>query len=359
MKFSLSVSTKLITALTIVLMSAVSPSKAQSRNTAVDIINEAHNYDISYTSGSTTNRQRALSLYSSALEAEPDDGQRLHILYRMAQLNGTNYRLDRGEKPDFHKAIELYKEIIDLYPPEEPLVHQAAILISSHYTSLGEFIKALEWSKKVFEFDTTNMAEQIYALKQETKAYELDPSESGSVRLTREERNNFKTQYRKLRNLKNNLAKIQRFQEIAVRQLAFCAGSIDPLIAHGELRSLTKEHYDGPIAEEATRLLAMNMDEMADLWAPPLDEMPVIAKASESTLLVSNIVPQKSTNVEKAEPVPPKQELIKHVKTQEAKNPFVYTILLPGLCIALILISGKVLMNKKHKTFLKGAQNEI
>jgi len=352
----------IVSKLLVVLLIAATAAEVSSAGEVDDLTSQAHKYDSAYTLGPQTSQQKALELYQSALAAGPSKEQRLDILFRMAQLYGANYQLDKGEKPDFHKAIEIYKQIVDLYPPEEPIVYQAAILISSHYTSLGEFDKALKWSKKVFEFDMTNMTEQIHALEHETKAYELDPSESGGVKLTREEKNNFKKQYKKLRNLKNNLTKIQRFQEIAVSQLAFCASSIDPLIAHGELRSLTKEHYDGPIAEEATRLLAMNMNKMADLWAPQLDGMPVIAKAGDSTLLANNIVPQKSINVKKVESVSPKQEPIKQVsnklQTQEAKTPFLYAILLPCLCIVLIVISAKLLMNKNHKNSLKGAQNE-
>ncbi|NIP52252.1 MAG: hypothetical protein GWN76_02295, partial [candidate division Zixibacteria bacterium] len=78
-----------------------------------------------YTLGPEASQKKALSLYQSALAADPDKKQRLHILYRMAQLNGSAYQLEKGEKPDFQKAIKLYKEIINSYPEDEPLVYKA------------------------------------------------------------------------------------------------------------------------------------------------------------------------------------------------------------------------------------------
>lgn len=80
-------------------------AQAQETDTE-DFIRQAHQYDNMYALGPQTSQQAALRLYEQALTTEPDDQQRLHILYRMAQLNGSAYQLEKGEKPDFHRAIE-------------------------------------------------------------------------------------------------------------------------------------------------------------------------------------------------------------------------------------------------------------
>ncbi|MHC4705179.1 MAG: hypothetical protein ACYTFQ_31905 [Planctomycetota bacterium] len=95
---------------------AVSPG-AQGQ-TASELIEHAHKYDNMYVSSSDASQQKALEFYQAALRAGPDDKQQLHILYRMAQLYGSAYEVQKGEKPDFRKAIQLNEQIIDSYPPE-------------------------------------------------------------------------------------------------------------------------------------------------------------------------------------------------------------------------------------------------
>jgi tetratricopeptide (TPR) repeat protein len=155
---------------------------------AAKLIQEAHKHDNMYTLGPSASQQEALKHYQSALDAEPDDKQRLHILYRMGQLYGTCYQLEKGEKPDFRKAIELYKRIIDSYLPEEPLVHKSMISIGDHYTALWELEKALEWHKKVLEYDAGLMAEELNTLKnKEMPSIAFSPDGSRSEPLTKEQ----------------------------------------------------------------------------------------------------------------------------------------------------------------------------
>ena len=80
--------------------------------TAGELIAQAHKHDNMYTLGPEASQQKALSFYESALAAEPDEKQRLHILYRMAQLCGSSYDLSKGEKPDFHKANRTFWTIV-------------------------------------------------------------------------------------------------------------------------------------------------------------------------------------------------------------------------------------------------------
>ena len=204
---------------------------AETVKTASDLIVQAHKHDNMYTLGPQANQQKALSFYQSALAAEPDDKQRLHILYRMAQLYGSAYELSKGEKPNFRKAIELNEQIIKSYPPEEPLTYKAASSICDHYTTLRDFESALGWAKKILEFDTAQI------------------SEAGAV-----------------------AAKIRRYQKIAVDQIAYTADHISYLRNHGELRHISDKYHGTFIADRANERLVENMDKMPDLWAPQNNE---------------------------------------------------------------------------------------
>ncbi|MFC1678030.1 hypothetical protein ACFL3G_13350, partial [Planctomycetota bacterium] len=236
--------------LAIVLLTGVT-AKAESADTVAELIGQAHKHDNMYTLGPGASQLKALGYYESALQAEPDEKQRLHILYRMGQLYGSSYDLSKGEKPDFGKAIELYKQIIDSYSAEEPLVYKAMSSICDHYTTMREFTSAVEWSKKVLEYDTDQLAEQIENTEHEKEK----------------------------RFLEKTLDDIKRYQEVAVDQVAYSAGFIHPLWAVGELRGLIKRHPGSFIAERAQLRLQENEARMPDLWSPE-DNLPMPGNSS-------------------------------------------------------------------------------
>ena len=117
----------------------------------------------------------------------------------MAQLYGSAYELQKGERPDFHKAIELYEEIIDSYPADEPLVLKAMVSIGDHYVSLWRFESALEWFKRPLEYDVNLLEERLIALRE-------DPQQKSCAA-----------------SLKQNIDKIRYFQKIAGKRKAFRA----------------------------------------------------------------------------------------------------------------------------------------
>ncbi|MHC4155339.1 MAG: hypothetical protein ACYST6_10525 [Planctomycetota bacterium] len=250
---------------------AVSPG-AQGQ-TASELIEHAHKYDNMYVSSSDASQQKALESYQAALRAGPDDEQRLHILYRMAQLHGAAYQLEKGEKPDFRKAIQLYEQIIHSYPPEEPLVFKAKMSVGDHYTTLWEFETALRWFKKALEYDTAPMQQQLNVLVQKQQLLELDQPDHLSEPRTRQQRLDLQDQLKRAKSLQTSLDKIKRYQQIAVDQVAYSAGLIDPLRAHGELRVIIAEHSGTFIAERARQRLEENMDSRPELWAPT-DDLP-------------------------------------------------------------------------------------
>lgn len=247
--------------------------------TAAALIEQAHEYDNMYTLGPKASQHKAISFYQSALSAEPDDKQRLHILYRMAQLYGSSYDLSRGEKPNFVKAIKLNKQIAAKYPPKEPLVYKAMGSISDHYTTLREFESALKWAKKILEYDTT---EQLESGQIDTKSVD----------------------------------RIRRYQRIAVNQIAYTADHIDYLRTHGELRHLSDKYYGTFIADRADELLAENMDKMPSLWAPTNDPF------SPSGPALQAAVPTPAAHNKTAKGIPIRSETIGQIpQRQETIEP--------------------------------------
>ncbi len=196
---------------------AVTVAKADGVKTATGLIKQAHKHDNMYTLGPEANQQMALSFYQSALIAEPDEKQRLHILYRMAQLYGSAYDLTKGEKPDFRRAIELNKQIIDSYPPDELQVFKAMMSIGDHHVTLWEFGTALKWFRKILEFDTTQIS-----------------GPEGAA------------------------AKIRRYQQIAVGKVAYALIRIHPYFHDPVLQGIADKYPGSFIAEKAQQLIDEN-----------------------------------------------------------------------------------------------------
>ena len=63
------------------------------------------------------------------------------------------------------RSISLYKEIVDSYATDEPLVSKAIISIGDHYTTLWEFESAVESFKKTLEFDISKMQGHLETLQ--------------------------------------------------------------------------------------------------------------------------------------------------------------------------------------------------
>jgi tetratricopeptide (TPR) repeat protein len=165
----------------------------------------------------------------------------------MAQLHGMTYRKDKGEKPNYRRAMELYKEIIDSYPPDEPKVIEALLWIGGHHTVLREFESAIKSFKKALDIDTDEIKERMESLQEDGQEEEVA-------------------------SLKKTLDTIKHHQEIAVDHIDYTATRIDVLRAHGELRAIIDEHHGTFIADRAYDRLIENTDKMPSLWAPTNDE---------------------------------------------------------------------------------------
>lgn len=253
---------------------------ANNSDTVAELIEEAHKYDNMWATSQDANQQSALKFYNAALGADPDEDQRLHILYRMAQLYGSAYQLEKGEKPNFRKAIELNKEIIDSYPFDEALVFKAMISIGDHHITLWEFKNALKYFRKALEYDVGKL-EQHWA----------------SIIDDEEQKNQIAT-------LERNVARIKQYQKIAVNQAEYAATLIHPICAHGVLRNIAGTHSNSFIGEHAAERLANNIDEMSDLWAPTLDMgLEIVSVTSDS--VVSPVHGETIVNLQKLVQVHP------------------------------------------------------
>lgn len=228
-----------VTAATLVLMFFSSVSAADDGKTAADLIAKAHKHDNMYTLGPQASRQKALEYYRPALETHPDDKQRLHILYRMAQLHGSAYQLEKGEKPNFAEAINLYKKIIDSYPPDEPLVFKAMISIGDHYVSLWQFPHAIEWFKRPLSYDLSQMENALRDLK-----------ESGRTK--------------EAASLEDTMNKIRRYQDIALDQVVYAATRIHSDLRNPFLTQIGGEHPGTQIAERAQQLMVEGLPEIIE-----------------------------------------------------------------------------------------------
>ncbi len=307
-----------------VLLLVTATLKAGEPDRVAELIEQAHTHDNMYTLGPEASQQKALSLYQAALAAEPDKKQRLHILYRMAQLNGSAYQLEKGEKPDFQEAIKLYKEIINSYPPDEPLVYMAMNSISSHYTTLREFETAIEWSKKALEYDTSKIARQLEAIEKlkETVEQHGDSMTARQQHLSAE-------QIEQVHSLRKALDKIRRYQEIAVDQVAYTAGVIDPTVAVGELGSIAQKYAGTFIADRAAVHIRETTARMTEYLEPSNEKFPIppgstlhanistpiaLSQTSKGVLIQSDVIPEATENRHFTEPniteIPQKEKYV-------------------------------------------------
>lgn len=299
----------------------------EEAKSASEFIKLAHNYDNMYITGPEASQQKAISFYELALKAEPDSKEQLHILCRMAQLYGSSYDRSKGEKPDFHKAIEFNKKIISEYPPQEPLVYKAMNSICDHYTTLRDFDNAIKWSKKAIEYRPSEMVDQL-------KSGEID---------------------------EKNADKIKRYQRIAVEQIAYTADRISYLQTHGELRAIVENYAGTFISQRAKELLVENMEKMPYLWMPATDDpfspvspalqAAVSAPAThnqthgdiliQSESIAESLQRQASTEPNTTE----KPQNYEHVTKESRASPVIdlrkYTILTAGLIVLAIAVYFK------------------
>ena len=228
---------------------------------ADELIEQAHRYDRAYNAGPEADRQQAIQHYQAALGADPTREERLHALFRLAQLHGVCYQAAKGEKPDYRKAISLYGQIVAAYPPEDPTVLRAMIGLCDHHTSLGQYEEALQWSKKVVQVDTSKLEEQLRAAEEASDFADQDPPpEPNAVAgLTRE--------YGGLRRIQRQ---IELCKQAAVDQIAYTMRLVDPLLAQVELKRLIREHEGTRIADRAQRRLDESIDRMSEVYRPDL-----------------------------------------------------------------------------------------
>jgi tetratricopeptide (TPR) repeat protein len=346
-----------------VLLLATATLKAEDQDKVAELIRQAHKHDNMYTLGRDASQQKALSFYQSALSAEPDKKQRLHILYRMAQLNGSAYQLEKGEKPNFPEAIKLYKEIINSYPPDEPLVYKAMSSISSHYTTLREFETAIEWSKKALEYDTSKITRKLEAIGKLKETFEQHGDS-----MTAQQQQQVAEQIEQVYFLRKALSRIRRYQEIAVDQVAYSANIIDPSVAIGELGSIAQKYSGTFIADRAAEHIRETMDGMKEFLEPGNEEFPTssgqtlqanistpiaLSQNQKGSLIQSDIIPQVTENRHFVEPnsteIPQKEKYVSRKPRAPPRNYLLKCIIgAAGLIIFSLVV---IIIIKKDNLF--------
>ena len=284
--------------------------------TAGQLIGKAHQHDNMWASDEDASRRKALEHYSAALLAEPDDEQRLHVLYRMAQLYGSAYQLEKGEKPDFRRAIELNRRIVDAYPPTEPLVAKALISLGDHHVTLRQFEKGLTYFQRVLEYDTREL-EQL-----------RDDAENEDD----------------IRRIEATIARIKQFQEIAVDQVGYCAALVHPLCARASLQTIAATHRQSFLREYAARKMASGVDPYSELWAPTLS----MGEEAFSAGPAQQPVDAANANTRPASPPSP---LALHAKAPPLRSKSSLYIVVGVSTIAVLSVAGMVITRKRNYTF--------
>ncbi len=291
--------------------------------TADQSIEEAHKYDNMWASDQEADQKKALGYYSAALSSGPDERQRLHILYRMAQLYGSAYQLEKGEKPDFHKAIELNREIVDSYPLTEPLVSKALLSLGDHHVTLRQFDRALEYFQRILDYDIG----ELERLRHKSE------NEEGR------------------RLLEENIERIKQFQKIAVDQVGYCANLIHPLCVHEALRNIATTHRQAFIRDYAAEKMASTTDPLAELWTPALpvrnEALSAEQPGAPRKYLRADSADKRDTQVSPANPV------VAHTGAAPLKAKLLWYVI-AGLSAVGVLGLAQIVITRKHHWTLTG-----
>ncbi len=249
--------------LLLVVLCAAWPAGALRAQTAAELIEQARQCDPTYVIGPGANRSKAMELYEKALTAGIEGQPRLDTLFRMGQLYGSILDRQKGESPNYHKAIGYYQQIVESCPPEEPMVLTAIGLISDHYGALNEFDAALTWAKRAVEYDTAKAQQHIQEIHRKVDSL-------AQVRYTPLERQAILEQKVRSTVLQDDLQRMQEARVAGVDRLARVAQFIDPLRTHGELRTIADKYAGTSVGDRASQRLQEAMDKDASFWAPSL-----------------------------------------------------------------------------------------
>ncbi len=346
------------------LLSASWPGRVARAETAAELIERARQYDSGYTIGPEASRQKAIELYGQALAAGPDNQQRLETLFRMAQLHGCIFDRQKGERPDFRRAISFYQQVVESCPPEDPRAITAMGLISDHYTSLGEFDVALTWAKRAVEYDTTRAEENIREVHRKVDslaATEYTPAERREI------------MERAVHNaaFQEDLTRMKAARVAAVDRVACVAEQVDPLRAHGELRAIADKYAGTPVGDRAAQRLQEVMDKQLDLWAPTLgqpQDSPATWRSASDTAISPNIprgleaTPHPSIEITGG-PEPPEPNAT--AKPQGAvgptESPRAPPLVLLSACLAVaagLAVAGLAALRIRRRTLRRNREHE-
>jgi len=215
--------------------------------TAACLLEEAHAHDGNYGEAQDVDRDKALALYEGVLRADPTREQRLHSLWRMAQLCSANFLREKGEGPRYDKAVELYRVIAEEAPAGGPVALRSMLGAAGALLANRQPLDAVRLC-----------ADGLDSCQRLAEAAEA-PSEKMTVRDVDEILG------------KSPWNNVPSCQEIAVTQLAAAARSVDIQIHDVAMEALRSRYPDSPVEGQAFRLLAKRLAEARSPWDLPVD----------------------------------------------------------------------------------------
>jgi len=218
--------------LAVIAFPVVCHAESDTAADAETLIGEARSFDGMYCGSSREDREKAIAMYESAIGTQPGRTQTLEILFRLAQLHGTNYQISKGEKPRYGQAMRLYERIVSEYPSDEPLAMQSLICIGDICVTEWRFSDALQWYGRALEVP-------IDGLLQGKDALGADPDR--------------RTEYEQMA---GRIERLQFYQSSAVQATAYAANQISPSVRIGLLENLLSRHREDHIREAVARVLA-------------------------------------------------------------------------------------------------------
>lgn len=219
-----------------------------------DIIAKAHEYDINYAPKESVDRNKAIAGYEKAMAAGADYSQRLHVLFRLAQLHGTSYDKTIGEKPDYPTAIRYCKMIVEEYPQWEPLAVKALNTIASYHLAGRQPEVALDWFKQSLQFD-------VNALETSIPEAKVPPGAPPSMNARSELYPEADTSRMSEAQAHQQVERIKVYQATAVKSIGDISWRISPELFAAEMKGIIDRHPNTYVAQLASdRLKSVDLN---------------------------------------------------------------------------------------------------
>lgn len=253
--------------LVVLLLPVVCRADSDATADAAQLIGEARRFDGIYCGLQQEDREKAIAAYEAALRANPDHTQTLEVLFRLAQLHGTNYQIPKGEKPRYGQAMQLYQRIVSEYPHDEPLSMKSLICIGDICVTQWRFVDALRWYDRALEVNMDDLLQQQDAMRDDSD--HRAEFERVTARMDR----------------------LQFYQSCAVEAISYTAMRIDPSVRDGLLESILRRRREEHVREAVVSALAASKVELFPLPAGLEEMTPYTEPAVQTSSVIASPTP--------------------------------------------------------------------